>query len=89
MGDLENETVVSEFVSVSDKVTVIIVDQLNVEASEVIATARLQEDLGADSLDVIELMMYVEKDFMISIPDEVVEQVKTVGEVIDYVESRV
>lgn len=70
---------------VATKVTDIIVEQLGVDASEVVADAHFINDLGADSLDTVELIMEFEKEFSIEIPDEQAEKISTVGEAISYV----
>jgi acyl carrier protein len=75
--------------SVEDKVKSIIVDQLGVSESEVTATASFVDDLGADSLDTIELVMAFEEAFGIEIPDEDAEKIRTVQQAIEYVESHV
>ncbi len=72
---------------VFDKVKEIIVDQLNVEADKVTAGANIQDDLGADSLDVVDLVMSLEEEFDIEIPDEAVEGIKTVGDIVKYIED--
>ena len=68
-----------------DKVVAIIVDKLNVEESEVSNEASFTNDLGADSLDTVELIMEFEKQFNISIPDDKAEGIQTVGDAIDYI----
>lgn len=73
--------------SVSKKVTKIIIDKLGVGENEVIASATFTDDLGADSLDTVELIMEFEKEFDIAIPDEEAEKITTVGEAISYVEG--
>ena len=70
-----------------EKVTAIIVDQLGVEESEVIAKASFIDDLGADSLEIVELIMALEEEFEISIPDEDVEKIATVGDAVDYIKG--
>jgi acyl carrier protein len=75
--------------SVEEKVKSIIVDQLGVNEAEVTGTASFVDDLGADSLDTIELVMAFEEAFGIEIPDEDAEKIKTVQNAIDYVESHV
>ena len=65
----------------------IIVDKLGVEESEVVATASFTNDLGADSLDTVELIMEFEKEFGISIPDDQAEKIQTVGDAISYIEA--
>jgi acyl carrier protein len=75
--------------SVEEKVKSIIVDQLGVNEAEVTGTASFVDDLGADSLDTIELVMAFEEAFGIEIPDEDAEKIKTVRDAIDYVEAHV
>lgn len=72
---------------VFEKVKSIIADQLDVEEDKVIAEANITEDLGADSLDVVDLVMSIEEEFDIEIPDEAVEGIKTVGDIVKYIES--
>ena len=70
-----------------EKVKAIIVDQLGVKAEEVNSTASFVDDLGADSLDTVELVMALEEEFGIEIPDEDAEKMTTVGEAIKYIDS--
>jgi len=72
---------------VAERVKSIIVDKLGVEESEVTETASFTNDLGADSLDTVELIMEFEKEFNISIPDDQVEKISTVGDAVAYVEQ--
>ena len=72
---------------VSSKVTAIIVDKLGVDESEVTAEASFTNDLGADSLDTVELIMEFEKEFNIAIPDDQAEKIGTVAEAIKYIED--
>lgn len=72
---------------VAEKVKSIIVDKLGVEESEVTPEASFQNDLGADSLDTVELIMEFEKEFNIAIPDEQAEKIVTVGDAISYIEN--
>ncbi|MBP1618184.1 MAG: acyl carrier protein [Bacteroidetes bacterium] len=72
---------------VASKVKAIIVDKLGVEESEVTPTASFTNDLGADSLDTVELIMEFEKEFGISIPDDQAEKIATVGDAVTYIES--
>lgn len=72
---------------IKQKVTDIIVDKLGVQASEVIPAASFTNDLGADSLDNVELIMEFEKEFNISIPDNQAESIQTVGQAIQYLEQ--
>ena len=72
---------------IASKVQKIIVDKLGVEESEVVATASFTNDLGADSLDTVEMIMEFEKEFGISIPDDQAEKIQTVGDAISYIEA--
>ena len=72
---------------VAQRVKSIIVDKLGVEEVEVTETASFTNDLGADSLDTVELIMEFEKEFNISIPDDQAEKISTVGDAIAYVEQ--
>jgi acyl carrier protein len=71
--------------SPDEKVKQIIVEQLGVEEGEVTASASFQDDLGADSLDIVELVMAFEEAFEIEIPDEDAEKIKTVKDAVDYI----
>ena len=71
--------------SVDEKVKAIIVDQLGVSESDVAADAHFVDDLGADSLDTVELVMKFEEDFDIEIPDEDAEKIQTVQDAIQYI----
>ncbi|MBZ4683027.1 MAG: acyl carrier protein [Fusobacteriaceae bacterium] len=70
-----------------ERVKAVIVDQLGVDESQVTLEASFVDDLGADSLDTVELIMAFEEEFGIEIPDEDAEKIKTVKDVIDYVEN--
>jgi len=72
---------------VAAKVKAIIVEKLGVDESEVVPTASFTNDLGADSLDTVELIMEFEKEFGISIPDEQAEKISTVGDAIAHIEA--
>lgn len=74
---------------IAQKVTSIIIDKLGVEESEVTPEASFTNDLGADSLDTVELIMEFEKEFNISIPDDQAENISTVGQAIKYLEENV
>ncbi|UVP65853.1 acyl carrier protein [Bacteroides fragilis] len=72
---------------IASRVKAIIVDKLGVEESEVTETAKLTNDLGADSLDTVELIMEFEKEFGISIPDDQAEKIGTVQDAVAYIEE--
>ena len=72
---------------ITEKVNAIIVDNLGVDAAEVVADASFTNDLGADSLDTVELIMEIEKEFDIQIPDDKAEAIVTVGDAIAFIES--
>jgi acyl carrier protein len=74
---------------IAQKVKNIIIDKLGVEESEVTPEASFTNDLGADSLDTVELIMEFEKEFNISIPDEQAENISTVGQAVAYLEQHV
>ena len=74
--------------SIEERVQKIVVEQLGVKEEEVTKDASFVDDLGADSLDTVELIMEFEKTFDISIPDEQAENIQTVGQAIEYLESQ-
>jgi acyl carrier protein len=74
--------------AVQDKITEIIVEQLGVKPEEVVSEASFVDDLGADSLDTVELVMALEEEFGIEIPDEDAEKIQTVGDAIRYIEEK-
>ena len=73
--------------NIAERVKQLIVEKLGVEESEVTPEASFTNDLGADSLDTVELIMELEKEFDISIPDEQAEKIQTVGQAIEYIEA--
>jgi acyl carrier protein len=73
--------------STADRVKEIIVEQLGVNPDQVVSDAKFVEDLGADSLDTVELVMALEEEFDAEIPDEEAEKLTTVGDAVKYVES--
>lgn len=75
--------------TVLDRVTKVIVDRLNVEEEKVTLTASFRDDLGADSLDVVELVMELEDEFDMEISDEDAEKIATVGDAIKYIEGKI
>ena len=72
---------------ISQRVRAIIIDKLGVDESEVVTEASFTNDLGADSLDTVELIMEFEKEFNIAIPDEQAEKIGTVGQAVSYIEQ--
>lgn len=72
---------------VFEKVKTMLVDQLSVDEEKVTMEASITEDLGADSLDVVDLVMSLEEEFSLEIPDEDVEKIKTVGDIVKYIED--
>jgi acyl carrier protein len=74
--------------NVSERVKQIIIDKLGVDDAEVTNEASFTNDLGADSLDTVELIMEFEKEFDVSIPDEQAENIQTVGQAIEYLEAQ-
>lgn len=73
--------------STFEKVRDIVVEQLGVEAADVTIDSTFIDDLGADSLDIVELIMAFEEEFGIEIPDEVAEKIKTVKDTVNYIEQ--
>ena len=74
--------------SIEEKVKDIIVEQLGVNPEQVTTTASFIEDLGADSLDTVELVMAFEEEFSVEVPDEDAEKLQTVGDVVKYIEEK-
>jgi acyl carrier protein len=72
---------------ITEKVKLIISEQLGVEEAEVTPTASFVDDLGADSLDTVELVMALEENFDIEIPDDAAEKIRTVQDAIDYIDK--
>ncbi len=75
--------------TVAEKVKKIIVEQLGVNEAEVTEEAKFIDDLGADSLDIVELIMAFEDEYGIEIPDEDAEKIQTVGDAVRYIEERI
>jgi acyl carrier protein len=71
-----------------DKVKSIVVDQLSVEADKVVPSANFQNDLGADSLDTVELVMALEEEFDVEIPDEAAEGITTIQAAVDFIKAK-
>ena len=73
--------------STFDKVKEIVVEQLGVDADDVNIASTFIDDLGADSLDIVELIMAFEEEFNVEIPDEIAEKIKTVKDTVDYIDK--
>ena len=74
---------------VLEKVKAILVAQLDAEEDDITMDTNIAEDLGADSLDIVDLVMSLEEEFDTEIPDEEIENIKTVGDVVKYIEERI
>ena len=72
---------------VLEKVKAILAEQFDVEEDKITPDTDLQEDLGADSLDVVDLLMSIEDEFEVEVPDEEIENIKTVGSLVSYIEA--
>ena len=72
---------------VLEKVKAILAEQFDAEEDKITADTDLQEDLGADSLDVVDLLMSIEDEFEVEVPDEEIENIKTVGSLVSYIEA--
>ncbi len=85
---MSGKEVVIAMATVEERVKKIIAEQLGVEEDEVTPEASFVEDLGADSLDTVELVMALEEEFSIEIPDEDAEKILTVGKALDYIKEK-
>lgn len=74
---------------VLEKIKAILSEQFDVEEDSITQDTNIEEDLGADSLDVVDLLMSIEDEFEIEIPDEEIDNIRTVGEIEDYIKERV
>ena len=72
---------------VLEKVKKILSEQFSVEEASITANTNIAEDLGADSLDVVDILMSIEDEFEIEVPDEEIENIRTVGELVDYIKN--
>ena len=72
---------------VLEKVKAILAEQFDVKEDKITVDTDLQEDLGADSLDVVDLLMSIEDEFEVEVPDEEIENIKTVGALVNYIEA--
>ncbi|MBQ3549960.1 MAG: acyl carrier protein [Clostridia bacterium] len=72
---------------VFEKIRAILCEQLDIEEDQVTMDSNIAEDLGADSLDVVDLIMSIEDEFGLEVPDDQVENIKTVGDVVNYIEN--
>lgn len=75
------------FFMVFEKIKKILAEQLDVDAEEMSLDTKIADDLGADSLDVVELLMAIEDEFDVEIPDEEIERLKTIGDVVEYIQN--
>lgn len=73
---------------VFDKVKELIAEQLDVKADDITETSNIHDDLGADSLDVVDLVMALEDEFDVEIPEDQVENIKTVGDIVKFIEDK-
>lgn len=73
---------------VFEKLRAIIMEQFNLEEEAVTMEASIQDDLGVDSLDVVDLIVIITEEFDVEIPDEVVDNIKTVGDIVNYIEAQ-
>ena len=87
-GDKKNKPIVGGVMSLDPKIKKIIEDQLGVESDKVKPEASFIDDLGADSLDIVELVMAMEEEFDMEIPDEDAEKLKTVQDVMEYIQNK-
>ncbi|MBQ6387039.1 MAG: acyl carrier protein [Ruminococcus sp.] len=74
-------------IMVLEKVKAILAEQFDVDEEKITVDTDLQEDLGADSLDVVDLLMSIEDEFEVEVPDEEIENIKTVGALVSYIEA--
>lgn len=74
---------------VLEKLKTILSEQLDIDENSITAESLLVEDLGADSLDAIDIVMSVEDEFKIEVPDEIIEKIETVGDILNYVENNI
>lgn len=72
---------------VFEKIRAILCEQLDIDEDQVTMDSNIAEDLGADSLDVVDLIMSIEDEFELEVPDDQVENIKTVGDVVNYIEN--
>lgn len=73
---------------VFDKIKELIAEQLDVKADDITEASNIQDDLGADSLDVVDLVMALEDEFDVEIPEDQVENIKTVGDIVKFIEDK-
>ena len=74
---------------VFEKIKQMLADQLDANVDDMAMETRIGEDLGADSLDVVELLMAIEEEFSVEIPDEDIESLKTIGDVVEYIQNKI
>lgn len=76
-----------EFVMVFEKIRKILSEQLDIEEDKITLSSNIVEDLGADSLDIVDLLMSLEDEFDVEVPDEEIENIKTIGDMVNYIEN--
>ena len=74
---------------VFEKIKQMLADQLDANVEDMTMETKIGEDLGADSLDVVELLMAIEEEFDVEIPDEDIESLKTIGDVVEYIQNKI
>lgn len=74
---------------VFEKIKALLADQLDAEEEDMTMDTNIAKDLGADSLDVVELLMSIEDEFEVEIPDEEIENIKTIGDLTEYIQNRI
>ncbi len=74
---------------VFEKIKEMLADQLDANIDDMTMETKIGEDLGADSLDVVELLMAIEEEFSVEIPDEDIESLKTIGDVVEYIQNKI
>jgi len=89
IGTSQWEEIIVDKEKIQERVIQIVCDNLGVNKEQVTRSTSFTEDVGADSLDIVELVMELEEEFEITIPDEEAEKIKTVGEAIDYIEKEI
>ena len=84
---VEFRQIIQEVFMTFDKIKSILAEQLDADIDQMTMDTDIAKDLGADSLDVVELLMSIEDEFSVEIPDEEIENIKTIGELVEYIEA--